>query len=200
MSLGLTIDLRDPVSEVLSRVVSKLRRPEALVLPVARQAANLLRRHYRKLEQTAPNKMGGVRTHWWRQVHDSVHNPIMVSATAAAVAITQPGVVLRLKGGTVRPKQARALAIPVNRISYGVWARDWAFQHPDRPLFKIKGPRGTYLAAKAGEGSKRLVVLYRLATRAEIPPDPRVLPEAQEFQASLRSYAAQRLLTLINRQ
>jgi hypothetical protein len=199
MSIGLSIDLRDQVSDLMIRARSNLQRPEALLLPVARYGATLLRRHYRKLEAGAPNKLGGERTHWWQQVHDSVHNPILLSPTLASIEITQPGVALRLKGGTVRPKNAGALAIPINRLSYGVWARDWVFRHPEMPLFKIKGPRGTYLAAKAGPGSKRMLILYKLMLQVEIPPDPRVLPPAQEFQASLATYAAQRLTTLFNR-
>lgn len=199
MNIGLSIDLRDKVTDTLIAAHAELQRPEALLLPVARQGANLLRRHYRKLEMNAPNKLGGPRQHWWRQVGESVHNPVLVSPSMASIEITQPGVALRLHGGTVNAKPGKALAVPINRMSYGIWARDWGSQHPDRPLFKIKGPRGVYLAAKAGEGSSRLLVLYKLLRQVEIPPDSRVLPPAQEFQASLATYAAQRLNTLLNR-
>lgn len=198
MNLGLRVNLFDGVSPTLRDLAQQLPRPEALLLPVARKGATLLRQHYRGMDSAAPNKIGGARTHWWRQVGESVNNPILTSPTEAAIAITQKGVVLRLHGGTVRPVERDALAIPIHRESYGIWARDWKNQHPDRPLFRIRGPRGVFLAASF-KGSKRLQILYVLRGSAQIPPDPRVLPDSQEFNASLRAYAEQRLGTLLRR-
>lgn len=199
MANGLSIRVFDRASPAVRAMAETLARPEALLLPVARKGANLLRQHYRQMESAAPNKLGGKRTHWWRQVGESVNNPILTSPTAAQIEITQPGAALRLHGGTVRPRESSALAIPIHRESYGIWARDWQKQHPERPLFKIRGARGVYLAASP-RGSKRLQILYVLRGVAQIPPDPRVLPDSQEFGASLSAYAEQRLATLLRRQ
>lgn len=198
MNLGLSINVLDGASPVIRAWAAQLARPEALLLPVARKGATLLRQHYRRMEATAPNKLGGKRTHWWRQVGESVSNPILTSPSAAQISITQPGAALRLRGGPVRPRERAALAIPIHRESYGIWARDWKQQHPDRPLFRIRGARGVYLAAKF-PGSARLQILYVLRGVVQIPPDPRVLPDSQEFHASLRTYAEQRLGTLLRR-
>ncbi len=198
MSLGLSINVLDRASPAIRNLAAQLTRPESLLLPVARKGASLLRQHYRQMETTAPNKLGGKRTHWWRQVGDSVNNPFLTSPGQAQIAITQPGASLRLHGGSVRPKERAALAIPIHRESYGIWARDWKNQHPDRPLFRIRGPRGVFLAASF-PGSRRLQVLYVLRGAVQIPPDPRVLPDSQEFESRLRAYAEQRLGTLLRR-
>jgi hypothetical protein len=212
MRTGLSISILDKASPELRRFAAQIQNPDALLLPVARQAANLLKKHFRGLETTRPNQLGGERQHWYARVAESVNNPVVLDSTAASVAITQPGLALRVYGGVVRAKTGKGLAIPVAAESYGIWARDWRRRHPDMPLFKIRGARGMYLAAKVGDtrskaairkrgarsnvGDRRFKILYVLRTSVKIPADPSLLPPAEQFRSSLQQYAAQRLETL----
>lgn len=215
MRLGLEIKLSEGGQSELMRLSMGLKRPEALTKAVARQAANLLRRHYRAVDARRPNRLGGPRQHWWARVASSVQNPVLRSPGEAVVAVTAPGIALRAKGGTVRPVQAAALAIPIDRESYGVWARDWEAGHPGRPLFQIRSPRGTFLAARVGDSRRaaarregaqsqvrerpRIKVLYVLKRSAKIGRDPDALPHGEDFEGRLLDFARQWVETLRSR-
>jgi hypothetical protein len=210
---GISIAVFDKATPELLALVGQIKDPGSLLLPVARQGSNILRRHFRDLDTSRPNRLGGMRQHWYSRVAESVANPAVESPALATIDIAQQGFALRLRGGIVRPLNASALAIPVAKESYGVWARDWIQQHPDMPLFKIRGARGMYLATRVGDtrskgasrkrgasssiGPRRLKILYVLRQSVKIPADPSLLPPAEQFRASLCTYAQQRLATLI---
>lgn len=191
------VEIRDAAGPALAALGSRLRRPEALLMPVARHGTALLARYYRRLDRERPNKLGGTRQHWWRQVAESVHNPVLRDASEAQIAITQPGLAMKLEGGTVRPRTARALAIPIHADSYGVWARDWDERYPQRPIFPIRGARNALLAEAVGTDQVR--PLYVLKKSQKIPADPAALPGAEDFSAPLVRYAQQRLGRLLRR-
>jgi len=194
--IRIELGIRDGATPALDALGRELERPEALLLPVARQGATLLRRYYRALDDRRPNKLGGVRQHWWQKVASSVNAPVLAGRSAARIAITQPGMGLRVQGGTVRPRSSKALAIPIHRDSYGIWARDWQARHPERPLFPIRGRRNMLLAETEGEGLRPLYVLKK---SQKIPADPDALPGAGDFETPLVAYARRRLGTLIRR-
>lgn len=194
--IRLGVQIRDAATPQLQGLSAELRRPEALLMPAARYGATLLKRYYRKLDTERPNKLGGTRQHWWQKVASSVNNPILNNPTEAAIAITQPGLALQVEGGTVRPRTAKALAIPIHRDSYAVWARDWRERFPHRPLFPIRGKRSMLLAEADGDGVRPLYVLKK---SQKIPADPDALPPAEDLETPLVRYARQRLGTLIRR-
>ena len=216
MNLGIQIEIKDELQPSLRQLERLATDPDALVLPVARQGASYLRGYYRGRNEAEPNRLGGRRTYWWNKVASSVENPILRSPTEAAVSITQPGMALKVHGGTVRPKNAKALAIPIHGDAHGVMARDWNAGHPERPLFMIRSGSRVFLAAKVADsrsgaqrrktgahsqigGRRRLQLLYILKKSQEIPRDPAALPAAEHFGDPLMRYAQQRLSTLIRR-
>jgi hypothetical protein len=194
--IRLGVEVRDAASPQLRALGAELQRPEALLLPTARMGATLLRRYYRRLDNRQPNKLGGTRQHWWSKVASSVNNPILLDRSSASIAITQPGIALQVEGGTVRPRTAKALAIPIHRDSHGVWARDWKERYPHRPLFPIRGKRNMLLAEAEGDGVRPLYVLKK---SQEIPADPEALPPAKDLGTPLVRYARARLATMIRR-
>ncbi|MCW5556615.1 MAG: hypothetical protein KIT22_02035 [Verrucomicrobiae bacterium] len=98
----------------LGALVRQIERPEALLAVLGRDAANQLRSHFRGKDRT-PNQLGGKRTHFWRQVADSVQAPRLTNGGhAVVVSITHPAIAQKLKGGRIRAKRVSFLTIPVS--------------------------------------------------------------------------------------
>lgn len=194
--IAVELGLNDGATPRLRALGAMLGRPEALLLPTARQGATLLRRYYRGLDGAKANRLGGARTHYWQKVASSVNNPVLRDRTGAGIAIGQAGLGLHVSGGTVRPREKQWLAIPIHAESHGVWARDWRARHPDRPLFRIRGKRNLLLAEAVGDGVRPLYVLKK---EQQIPPDPEALPAAKNFETPLVRFARKRLDQLLRK-
>jgi hypothetical protein len=179
----------------LRQSIAALDRPQAVVLPVARKAATVLRAMYRRADRKG-NRLGGQRTHWWRSVAQSVQAPVLLGRAGAMVQVTQPGIALQAQGGTVRPREKKALALPVRAEAHGVYARDWTNRFPDRPLFKVPGRRPFLAYREPVTGALRVAYVLRRAVR--VPADPRAVPGTSE-RAEILAYARRRLEEVLRR-
>ena len=99
----------------------------------------------------------------------------------AVVTVPIPGITRAFGDLHIRPKNAKALTIPINAVSYGVRAselsdRGWnLFTMPAR-----QGPgAGILFGRKAGEAST--VALYLLRKSADIPQDRGLMPSDEEM-------------------
>jgi hypothetical protein len=97
------------------------------------------------------------------------------------VAITDPRIRPHLYGGTIRPRNARFLAIPATEQAKGNEPRGGAIPG----LFFVRNKKGTrFLARKNGD---RLQVHYWLKPRVRLSKDPDTLPPQKELgDAALR--------------
>lgn len=154
-----------------------------------------------------PNKLGGKRTHFWSK-----------AAAAAAVAdVSESGVTvavqdeagqnirIHIHGGTIKPKAAKALTIPIVREAHGMRASEYEQQY-GKELFTIRGKKalfektGSGSATNATEGRRRgntipilrdekIRAVYALAKEATIPADPTALPDEAKLLAALQEEA-----------
>ena len=99
----------------------------------------------------------------------------------AVVTVPIPGITRAFGDLHIRPKNAKALTIPINAVAYGVRApeladRGWSlFTLPAR-----EGPgSGILFGRKAGEAST--VALYLLRSSADIPQDRGLMPSDEEM-------------------
>jgi len=105
----------------------------------------------------------------------------------ATVEIPKAGLRRAFRPLTIRPKTAKALAIPLNAISYGVRAADMR-DNPGRYGFS-----GTFVIPNTGliagkkKGGNDITVLYALAMQAMIPQDRELLPSDQEYADTAKS-------------
>ena len=76
----ITVSVIDQASPELRALSARVSNPIPGLKVAGRAVANLLRAHYRRKDQTEPNKLGGRRTHYWRAVAHSVHNPVQSGA------------------------------------------------------------------------------------------------------------------------
>ena len=110
-----------------------------------------------------------------------------INASGAVISIGIPGIGRAFRDITIRPREARALTIPVHRLAYGRTARDLARDlGSDSPLFKPKGKN--YLAAQI---DGQLTVLYLLRAAVRQPRDASLLPAMADITTAFRNgYAA----------
>lgn len=160
MALG-TVNLTGDLSGDIARAIGILHEPAALKI-AARYVGNGLRKHFRAKEQI-PNRRGfAPRSNFWAGIRSAVQE------NGATVEINDKRFNIHLYGGTVVPKTARALAIPM---------RSEAYQHPTNfftDLF-VRVSRGkAYLARRDG---KKLTVYYLLLKSVYIRRDPTALPD-----------------------
>ena len=76
-------------AEDLGAIVDSVVNPIATLKQIGRRGANELKDWFRRRNLT-PNKLGGRRTNFWRQVADSVNNPVIEGTDRVRISITHP--------------------------------------------------------------------------------------------------------------
>lgn len=113
------------------------------------------------------------------------------------VDIPIPGFARVFRPLDIRPTKAKALTIPINRVSYGVRAGRLARE--GWSLFRVSarggGPGAGVLFGRRG-GERAATALYLLRTRARIPQDRSLLPTDGEMHAQAARGAADAILFL----
>ena len=87
-----------------------------------------VKKHFRHLDKTEPNKLGGKRTHFWEKAGRLTQARMTKDGTAMAVFTTQIGVRQQILGGPIVPKKAKWLTIPITAEAHGHRARDSYWQ------------------------------------------------------------------------
>lgn len=184
--IAITVNDKDVIQR-LTALGKELGKPQALARVVGQEGVRLLKAHFRQKDKT-PNKLGGKRVNYWRQVADSVNNQAVVSpgGSQVTIGISSPTFAQKLYGGTITAKRGKALTIPVRPEAYGRAAK----QLEDAEGVKLfvlslsgQGPGTGYLAAKAEDGAVK--IYYVLRASVEQAPDPTALPDMAGFKAAL---------------
>lgn len=105
------------------------------------------------------------------------------NADRASVEIHAMGIRRALGPVEIRPKNRRALTIPLAAIAYGRRVSELARYFP---VFRPKGRN--YLAVKDPK-SGRITPVYLLVRRATLPHEPRLLPPVETLRANCRDAA-----------
>lgn len=158
-------------------LISRLDNPGPILHVVARAAGNVLRRHFRR---RPPNKKGWTSAGFWGQVADSVQEDY--DAKSATIVVNDPRFLFKMRGGVLKPKRAKALAIPLAPEFYGVLPSTF----PRDRFFLIKDKKGKHLgilAQKNPDGSLRLCYVLKKSTTHK--PDPQALPPISEMETEV---------------
>ena len=103
----------------------------------------------------------------------------------AVVTVPIPGITRAFGDLHVRPKDAKALTIPINAVAYGMRAPELA----DRgwSLFTLPAKQGPGAGILFGRkaGAKSAVALYLLRESADIPQDRGLMPSDEEMGDAL---------------
>ncbi|HSI08832.1 MAG TPA: hypothetical protein VK985_09575 [Rariglobus sp.] len=186
MSLAYQLSIAGPGLTAPQRLKSALQ-PQRLSPVVGRAGVNVTRAHLFEKNRTAPNALGGRRTNYYAAAGRST-SFAFAGDDAVVVSISQIGISLRYYGGTVKPKKAKFLTIPVAPEAHGKRAREFGnlelvFGPNGQPwALATKGDRRVQITTNAkGKIVKKLVgrrgvILFRLVKSVTQAADPSVLP------------------------
>ncbi len=193
-----TISIKDQgTAQLFSRIEALGKQPRELVLPAARDVANLLKRHFRE-NQSLPVKHPGAKRNFWREVLHGVQTPVELNGgNAAVISINHPAIRQTVYGGEIVAKRARALTIPVSAEAYEA-GRVSTFEHEHGVhLFLLGAPTSGALASRNPDGS--ISVHYLLRKSVKQAPKPRAMPTLAEMTRVAVDRMRERLQRLIAR-
>lgn len=175
--IGLLIDVSGSGLDVSSRVARVLE-PARINPVIGRAATNVVREHLFAKNRTSPNQLGGRRTNYYLQA--GRNTSFKIAGDHVIVSVNQVGMRLRFYGGTVRPKTAKFLAIPVAPEAHGKRPREFG----DLEIVFGRGGKPIGLARKGTRG-RLATILYRLADSVTQAPDSGVLPTPVDLAAGV---------------
>ena len=124
------------------------------------------------------SKFGAPTTNFYAHAAERIESPAALAsdANAATLTLNYPGAARAFRSITIVPVNAKALAIPVNRLAFGRSPRDcWA----ELGLFIPKGK--DYIAMRVGTQIQMMWLLRRSVTQ---PQNRALLPSMEEWQAA----------------
>lgn len=196
MSEAFTITVEGQSNKALADLY-KDRLPAGLHESIAKAAADVFRTHFKELDQTRANDLGGKRSHFYWNASQSVQG--IPTADGAEVVINHLGLRQRWLGGTIYPVNARKLAIPARAESYGIPPKDFpgdlvviTFRSGAMALVKDEQTHttdqfGNYLIKSSAKGQRKSrkrtigLVEYWLVDQVTQDPDPDVMPSPEDI-------------------
>ncbi len=186
---GTAVKIKDKATPLIKRIRETVK-GSRLKTVIGAAVRDLLSDHLFDKDRNEPNKLGGRRTHYYGKAADAVSFKALTDGVI--VSASQVGLRQRLLGGTITPKRAQLLTIPVHPEAHGKRAGEFN----DLSFIKTGGGRGaTAVLAKTGQGNI-FEVFYVLVKSVTQQGDPTVLPEEREISSSAER-AATRLLNRI---
>ena len=184
--IGFTINVsQDTATPALQRFQAAMV-PARLNPIIGRSATNTVREHLFGLNLSRPNQLGGRRTNYYATAARSTHFDVF--GDDVIISINQIGMGLHYYGGTVRPRTAKFLTIPVAPEAHGKRAREFnnlelVFGAGGQPIaLATQGTRGVQITQnKKGQLVKKNVgrhgvIMFRLVKKVTVKADPGVLP------------------------
>lgn len=169
MAGGLSIEAKVKGEEKLAEVNRIIDGLEGVnINPVfGRAAVNVTREHLFKRNATHANRLGGARTNFYAGAARGTQ--FEVRPDGFVLGIDQVGIRQRYQGGTITPKQAKYLTIPMSAAAHGKRAREFSD-------LKFAIVPGVGRALVRGDE-----VMYRLSKGVTQKADDSVLPSKEQF-------------------
>ncbi|MFA6289940.1 MAG: hypothetical protein WC661_21360 [Opitutaceae bacterium] len=196
MSLGVQVLVTGGARASVERARVLLGGPA--INPVIGQAAsNVVRAHLFGLNESRANHLGGRRTNYFLGAGRGTS--WSVTGDTVTVSIRQIGIRQKFYGGTIKPKNAQFLTIPVAPEAYGKRAREFGdlvlvFGDNGQPIaLATKGTRAVQITqSKSGKIIKRQigrtgVIMFRLVRSVTQLPDPTILPDEAEIFTAVKT-------------
>lgn len=177
----LTISVADKITPELRRIAAEIGEPRRLMAPLGKQLEVDLRAHFRD-KDLKPNARGWPKQHLWARIRGATALT-SVDARKAVVSIASPEFAHKVTGGTITPKRAGALSIPLSPEAYKV-GRASLFP---RPLTMVSRKGKPPLLVETGViGKSRAWKLhYVLLKSVTHAADLEAWPPQEKLEASL---------------
>ncbi len=183
---------------------------EALAIRLRRE----MKEHF-AIKNREPNKMNAPKSNFWNQVADATDIG-EVTDSGATVTVAEERFNIQLFGGTIFPKKAKALTIPLvveargesvasyklktGKRLFGIPGRNALFQKADRggaTESRVNFTRGRDRSFGVKLGARQpLRAIFALAKSATIRKDPTALPSGETLLKALQEEAEDFLLDL----
>ncbi|WAC20980.1 hypothetical protein OVA24_06240 [Luteolibacter sp. SL250] len=210
--ISVQVIVQDNSRVILVEVQSAVKNRTGLNKVLAARWADELKDHFRSKNAT-PNKLGGKRTNFWNGVAADT-GVAEVTEDGAVLTVANQAFRLHLHGGTVTPKKAKALTIPIVPEAHGLFARTYETTYgrklftisPKVPLLfersnqatqsltgqtdgrvRVRGNRPGEMVSKPVRIAARTPIrpVYYLADSVTIERDPEALPPRERVEAAL---------------
>jgi hypothetical protein len=169
-------------------IIGQAENPIVILMGAGREVAKQLKSHFRKKDRSGANKLSDRRSHFWRQVAQSVSQPEQTGFNAVSVSITDPRFAQKLFGGTIRAKNAENLSVPVEERAYGRTAATFE-RETGLKLFLVKTGNSSLenavLAVKEDPKSRVFTVEYLLTNSVTQSADPDALPQKSALEQAI---------------
>lgn len=186
---------RDTVTPDLQRMMRQARNPRPILEAGAKVLQVEIVKHLRAMEARG-NARGWPSQKFFAGGPNSVDKRVGLSSITdrdAVISISDPRFFHHVTGGTVRPKRAKALAIPLTAEAARLGGRG-TLREAAPGLQFIKTKQGAFLARVLGASITYLFILLKSVTHR---PHPEVLPDLNAIGPRVRAgmvRAAQMLL------
>lgn len=168
------VKIQDTVTPDMRRKIALLKNKRPLLAVAGKGLEADLRAHFLE-KNSQPNKMGWAKSNFWNQIRNATALK-HYDDRQATVAVADPRLATHVYGATIRPKEARMLAIPVHPSAKGIMPKSGLI----KGLFR---PKGRWFLAIL-DANKKLRVMYALKKQVTVPKMPDALPPLARLKAS----------------
>ena len=152
----------------LEELARQSRDPQGMRQAAVEAGARHLRAHFEKKDSSRRNRLGGRRQHFWNRVAQSVE--AAAQDKTLFLRVVHPAFAHKLRGGVIRARKSRNLAIPLSRGAYGRSPADLRSESGVN-LFFVKFRSGKAALASRLQGAQGLQTHYLLQPEARQRPE-----------------------------
>jgi hypothetical protein len=217
LSVSVTVAASD-TRAFLVHITGALENRRGLNAALGERLTDELRDHFAK-KNAEPNKWNAPKTNFWNQVADATKVKEVTDA-GATVQVAEQRFNIQLFGGTILPKVARSLTIPVIKDARGESVASYR-EKTGRRLFRIRGRDMLFEKAEDGQASESRVsatrtrgrnrtlgmrlagrqgirAVFALKKSVSIDKDPDALPSAEDLLGALQEEADDYIASITN--
>lgn len=199
MTITITDNATAQVQAIFANPATARRRMQA----IGKRVEVDLRKHFDR-KNSEGNKRGWVRSNFWSKTVKRGTSFTGATENEATVTIASREFVHKLRGGTIRAKAGRMLAIPLRSQAKAAGSPGEWSTPGDGQLTFIRTKKGAYLFRNRGfrgRGIKgqRLEAWYKLVASVRHLADPSALPEEGVLSAAVADQAEKEIAAEIRR-
>lgn len=200
MTITITDNATERVQALFANPAVARRRMQA----IGKRVEVDLRKHFDR-KNSEGNRRGWVRSNFWSRVVKRGTSFTGATENEATVTIASREFVHKLRGGTVRAKSGKMLAIPLRSQAKAAGSpKEWSTPG-DGQLTFIRTKKGAFLfrnrgfRGRGGIKGQRLEAWYKLVASVRHMADPTALPEEGVLSAAVADQAEKEIAAEIRR-
>ncbi len=190
--MNIQISIEDQLSPHLRNFQVAITARAPMMQKLGEDLARALREHFHKRD-SQPNSKGWPKRHFWNREGRNNTALTHYDAASATVTIASAAIAHKLKGGTVRPKRARALAIPAIAAAYKAIQPSAMDANTLAYIPLNRGNLVAMLTERRKNRRARPRVWFWIVKQATHRADPKTLPPQADVERQIQASAQQYL-------